>query len=36
MEWALESLERGEAGAAGSFVISARRYIRLFRRDRRA
>src|SRR5919198_4287104 len=27
MLWALESLDRGEAGAAGAFVISSRRYI---------
>jgi hypothetical protein len=31
MQWALESLERGEAGAAGAFVISAREYIRAYR-----
>ncbi len=28
---ALESLERGEAGAAGAFVIRAREYIRAYR-----
>jgi len=31
MQWALESLERGEAGAVGQFVISARGYIQLLR-----
>jgi hemerythrin-like domain-containing protein len=31
MQWALESLERGEAGAAGAFVISARENIRAYR-----
>jgi hemerythrin-like domain-containing protein len=31
MQWALESLERGEAGADGAFVISARSYIRAYR-----
>jgi hemerythrin-like domain-containing protein len=31
MQWALESLERGEAGAVGAFVISAREYIRAYR-----
>jgi hemerythrin-like domain-containing protein len=27
MQWALESLERGEAGAAGEFVMTAREYV---------
>lgn len=31
MQWALESLERGEAGAAGAFVTHARAYVRLLR-----
>jgi hemerythrin-like domain-containing protein len=31
MQWALESLEHGEAGAAGAFVRSAREYIRTYR-----
>jgi hypothetical protein len=31
MQGALESLERGEAGAVGAFVISARDYIRRYR-----
>jgi hemerythrin-like domain-containing protein len=31
MQEALESLERGEAGAVGAFVISARDYIRRYR-----
>jgi hemerythrin-like domain-containing protein len=27
MQWALESLERGEAGAVGEFVMTAREYV---------
>jgi hypothetical protein len=31
MFWALESLERGESGAAGHFVRNGREYVRLVR-----
>jgi hemerythrin-like domain-containing protein len=31
MQWALESVERGEAGAVGAFVKHAREYVRLVR-----
>lgn len=35
LQWALESLERGEAGAVGAFVINAREYVRLLREHMR-